>query len=944
MRRRISLAVVLLFFVGTVAVGAVASAADKPGPDYATEVVPVFTKFCTGCHNGQDREGKLSLETFAALQQGGEHGAVVLPGDAVSSRLVRVLSGGEPKMPPEGEPQPSPEQIALLKAWVESGAKGPAGAEPDRSVLIVPKIESHADARPVAALDWSADGTRMAVARYAEVELITKTGDASNSEILKGFPGKVTAVHFTPDGTRLVIASGVTGLIGKAVIWDLAGKKLVREFSGHRDILYDAELSPDGKLLATCSYDRKILVWNAETGELVRTFEGHNGAVYDIAFHPNGKILASASADDTCKLWHIGTGERLDTLGQPLKEQYTIAFTRDGSHVVAAGADNRIRVWKLLSLERPEINPLVHSRFAHEGPIARLAFTPDGRQLVTVAEDRTVKLWETQTYTERKLFPKQSEIAQALAVAGTGDRFTIGRMDGTVETFSIDPLQPSGSPEAVSVPVAAAVPQVPDLPMNAVAEQEPNNALAEATRIALPATVTAKIQGADAAKPDADVYRFTAKAGEEWVIEVNAARSKSPLDSFVEILTPAGERIPRVLLQAVRDSYFTFRGKDANQSDDFRIFNWEEMELNEYLYSGGEVTRLWLAPRGPDSGFKVYPGGGMRYGYFDTTPVVHALGEPCYIVEPHPPGTELIPNGLPAFTLYYQNDDDGRRELGADSRVLFTAPADGEYLVRVRDVRGFQGDAFQYTLTLRPRRPDFQVVVHGGNPTVAAGSSREFRVEAKRTDGFEGPIRVELTGLPAGFTATSPIVIEAGQNNALGVITAASDAAAPMGDAAKGTKVTAAAEIRGQTVSHEAGTLGEIKLGPKPKILLTIVAAENGAKPLAAEPGKPLEFELQTGQTIMLKAIAQRDGYAGNIPFGNEDSGRNLPHGVIVDNIGLNGLLVVENATEREFFLTAAKWVPEQSRLVHLRTTVEGEQATAPILLHIRRPKVVAGP
>ena len=46
------------------------------------------------------------------------------------------------------------------------------------------------------------------------------------------------------------------------------------------------------------------------------------------------------------------------------------------------------------------------------------------------------------------------------------------------------------------------------------------------------------------------------------MIEVNAARSKSKLDSFIEVLDSQGGRVPRVLLQAVRDSYFTFRGKD----------------------------------------------------------------------------------------------------------------------------------------------------------------------------------------------------------------------------------------------------------------------------------------------------------------------------------------------------------------------------------------------
>ena len=73
----------------------------------------------------------------------------------------------------------------------------------------------------------------------------------------------------------------------------------------------------------------------------------------------------------------------------------------------------------------------------------------------------------------------------------------------------------------------------------------------------------------------------------------------------------------------MRDSWFTFRGKDSNTSDDFRVQNWREMELNEYLYANGEVVKLWHYPRGPDSGFKVYPGFGNRYAFFNTTALAH---------------------------------------------------------------------------------------------------------------------------------------------------------------------------------------------------------------------------------------------------------------------------------------------------------------------------------
>ena len=202
--------------------------------------------------------------------------------------------------------------------------------------------------------------------------------------------------------------------------------------------------------------------------------------------------------------------------------------------------------------------------------------------------------------------------------------------------------------------------------------------------------MTGAIDGTAAGRSDADLFRFAAKAGEQWVFEINAARSQSKLDSYVEVLDGEGNRVPRVLLQAVRDSYFTFRGKNDHETDDFRVFNWDEMRINDYLYAGGEVVKFWLYPRGPDSGFVAYPGRGNRWGYFDTTPLAHALGEPCYVVAPHPPGTKLVANGLPVFSLYYENDDDAHRELGKDSRLFFTAPADGDYLVKVKDAAGFR--------------------------------------------------------------------------------------------------------------------------------------------------------------------------------------------------------------------------------------------------------------
>ncbi len=914
--------------------------AKDAAPDYEQDVAPILKKYCAGCHNPEDHEGKFSVESFDDLQKGGEHGAAVLAGDPGTSRLIRLVTGtSKPKMPPEEKPQPSADEVAVLKAWVESGASGPAGKVFDRSQLTVPEIKpTRQSPEAVTAIDWSPNGKWIAAARFGGVAIL----DAQTLKpvkILEPLPGKVTALHFSSDET-LVTASGVPGLYGQAAIWNIPRGEILREIRAHRDVLYDAELSPNGELLATCSYDRKIMLWNVATGEQVRALEGHTGPVYDIAFSPNGQTLVSGSADDTGKVWQVATGERLDTLGQPLKEVYSVAFTPTGDQIVAVGADSRIRVWKFLSREAAVINPQLLARFAHEAPVTQMRLSVDGRNLVTTAEDRTVKLWDAKTMSELKEYGTQSDVVQALAFAPDGSRFAVGRVDGTIELLMTVPI-PTPATEAAPVAMAPVAPAA--TPMMETAEVEPNNMPGEATAISIPATLKGTIQGKPHNQSDSDLYKFSAKAGEEWVIEVTAARAKSPLDSLIEVLDTNGQPVERVILQAVRDSYFTFRGKDGDQVGDFRVFNWEEMELNEYLYANGEVVKLWLAPRGPDSGFTAYPGEGKRYGYFDTTPLSHALGEPCYVVDAYPPGTAIVPNGLPVFRLNYENDDDAKRDLGADSKLTFAAPKDGEYLVRIRDVRGNESDKHTYTMVIRPRQPDYSASMNTKDPSVNVGSAKEFKVSVNRQDDYTGPIRVDITGLPPGYTATTPVTIEAGQNDALGVLMAAADAPAPTPENAKLSKLTATATINGQAVTHDLNNFGEIKRSDAGKMTIEIVAAESGAQVTDPGDGGPLQVDIEPGQTIMLKVLAKRNGYEGHVPFGNEGSGRNLPHGLIVDNIGLNGLLILEKQTERNFFISAAKWVPEQERLLHLQTAVEGAQATRPVLVRVRKNGEVAG-
>ena len=242
----------------------------------------------------------------------------------------------------------------------------------------------------------------------------------------------------------------------------------------------------------------------------------------------------------------------------------------------------------------------------------------------------------------------------------------------------------------------------------ALVESEPNDTPAQANPIPVPGVVCGQISSA----ADADLYRFPAKAGQNLILETDAARRGSPIDTKIEVLHGNGEPVERLQLRAVRDSAINFRGIDSD-SPEVRIDNWQEMELNQYLYLQGEVCKLFRMPQGPDSGFQFYTSAGKRRDYFDTSATDHALDEPCYIVEPHPPGEVLQPNGLPVFPLYYANDDDARSPIGTDSRLHFTAPTNGFYL----DARDRQS---------RPRRPAIFL------PLDRAGSAPGFHCGPER--------------------------------------------------------------------------------------------------------------------------------------------------------------------------------------------------------------------
>lgn len=913
---------------------------DASEVEYERDVKPILTKYCVGCHNESDHQSEVQLQNLSSIRKGGVNGPIIVASDAEHSALVQLMLGTqEPKMPPDDSPQPSTEEIGIVRQWIEMGALGTEQFVPLKSRLNVkPIASSSVGLASITSLGRKSRDSLLIGRTNAVYEKVAQWSQPLGLDIV----GKTTQIRSTPDGRFTVIASGVPGVGGQATILEntsssLGGNaqtQLVRVIEGHNDALYAAMLSPDGKRLATAGYDRTIMLWNVADGELLRKLEGHNGAIYDLDFDASGQVLASASADETIKIWRVDDGLRLDTFGQCEAEQVTVRFDSARNRVLASGADKRVRVWKLLSFEKPSVSPLLFSTYAHEAPVSAMAMSDDGEFLATVGEDRQVKLWSADDLSPFGIVGTIEDAASGL-VWGPGDQtITVSTLDGKLTTWDVSNQIRSLRSErkvAAESPTLVSPEKSKDPLRDTIQVVESAERSTLQSPMYIPTNV--EVQGALTYQDtqgvhDGDWYLFPAKKNDVWIVKVDA--SGSPMDSLIDILKKDGSPIVRTRLQAVRESYFTFRGKDSSNSDDFRLHRWEDMELNELLYAGGEVVKLWLYPRGPDSGFKVYPGFGKRFTYFDTTATTHALNEPAWIVRELKENESPIPNGLPLFPIYYSNDDAADRLEGINSKLTFRCEADGEFLIRIRDSRGQSGDNYKYKLSLLRPNPRFQFRLETKEVSLRPNTGTEFSIAVDRFDDFDGEIQIQVDGVPEGVSLTSPLTIQAGQHKAIGRLYCSSETNTIPKEFTM--SVTCSASIGSTVIEGGPGQNLIAKWNDQATMPLKVVAMDQDLTAPALQ-----EVTIRPGQTISVKLLIERGANTGDVSFGGDDSGRNLPHGCFVDNIGLSGLLIPAGQSSREVFITAAAWVQDQSRPFHLRANVAGSPTTSSIMIRVSR-------
>lgn len=465
-----------------------------------------------------------------------------------------------------------------------------------------------------------------------------------------------------------------------------------------------------------------------------------------------------------------------------------------------------------------------------------------------------------------------------------------------------------------------------------VAEHEPNDSFDAAQTVSIPVTVNGHIAGGlDRGKtPDEDYFRFTAKKGQKLDIEVVAARLGSPLDSVIEVLDAKGNAIPRATIRCLNETTTTLADRDS-RTDGIRLVSTSGLREGDYLMVGDELNRVDFIPDQPDADTVLKSMGDLRIAYLGTSPDVHAVNTPVYKAQILPADAEFPSNGLPVFHLTWRNDDGGPG-YGSDSRLDFLVPADGDYFVHLKDVRGLEGPDFAYRLSLHEEEPDFRLAAEPANPNIPRGGTTAVTVSLDTIQGFDGPIDIEVTGLPPGVSASKARIL-AGQ-----ISTVVSLAASPDADSAAHPapiRFVGHASVNGREVTRVANREGS---EDQPLQLASVtpapdVSVSTEAKEVDIEPGKEVKVTLN---------IERHNGFAGRVPCSIE----NLPPGVRVVNVGLNGVLVTEAQTSRTFTLRAEEWAKPVDQPIYVVAEVESNSPTkhpsAPVLLKVASGKPIS--
>ena len=190
--------------------------------------------------------------------------------------------------------------------------------------------------------------------------------------------GRIDDIATSHDGTCFAVEFLERGKypLSSVAVWDLHTKKIVREIKGHRRSIHGIGFSPNGRWLASASFDHFVLLTRLNADDADSIVLKQSEALFNcLDFSPDSKLLATGTYRGNVWLWDVETGKEFDLLRGHKRDVWALKFSPDGRFLATGGPDRCAKLWDVVT--RKEIAVL----HAKEG-IRSLAFTPNGRSLL----------------------------------------------------------------------------------------------------------------------------------------------------------------------------------------------------------------------------------------------------------------------------------------------------------------------------------------------------------------------------------------------------------------------------------------------------------------------------------------------------------------------------------------------------------------------------------
>jgi WD40 repeat protein len=282
---------------------------------------------------------------------------------------------------------------------------------------------------------FSPDGQRLAAAVPAQLSIYDV---ATGARLQRPFPDGANEVTFSPDGRYVASGADVLALRTWDVIpsekqyvkiWDTRTGEFVRSLRGHTRMALGFAYSPDGRRLASASWDGTVRVWDVATGHVLHTLDARHGELFTVAFSPDGKRLAAGGFERNVKVWDAATGHELLTLRGHTGRVRKVVFSPNGWLLASASDDGTITIWDATPAENKAKHELLSLPGDH--PIHSVKFSPDGRQIGTANDDGSVRVFDAATGHELCRLKGHTFPVFDVAYSHDGQRLAAASYDGT---------------------------------------------------------------------------------------------------------------------------------------------------------------------------------------------------------------------------------------------------------------------------------------------------------------------------------------------------------------------------------------------------------------------------------------------------------------------------------------------------------------------------------